>query len=258
MTIARIALMSLFLGLPVVMRLSAQVPSPSTRTSIHIVSEPSGAHVFIHDTLAGVTPFDYPIAGTDSIVSYFPSRAAWNGQCVVLRGPFVSAEDGVVVVRFQSFITVNSIPPGALVRCRDSVFGVTPLVSSVLRVGDRIEVRKTGYHDETVEIRSDTSVTLVFLHQEAGLDGFRDLSVHESSHKSPSAIVWVASGIGLAAGVAAVVLKQHADGIYDEYTRTGDPSLRDKTHRYDIRAGISLGVMQASLAYLVYLLFTEK
>jgi hypothetical protein len=73
----------------------------------------------------------------------------------------------------------------------------------------------------------------------------------------PSASVLIPAGLGLAAGVAAVVFKQHADGLYDDYLRSGDESLLSQTKKYDIYAGVSLALLQVGLGYLIYRLFDE-
>lgn len=73
----------------------------------------------------------------------------------------------------------------------------------------------------------------------------------------PPASVLIPAGLGLAAGVAAVMFKQHADGLYDDYLRSGDESLLSQTKKYDIYAGVSLALLQVGLGYFIYRLFDK-
>lgn len=80
---------------------------------------------------------------------------------------------------------------------------------------------------------------------------------YRGGFRLPPADILLPAGLGLAAGIAAVMLKQHADGLYDDYLRTGDASLLSQTEKYDIYAGVSLLLLQAGLGYFVYRLFDE-
>ena len=73
----------------------------------------------------------------------------------------------------------------------------------------------------------------------------------------PRADVLFPATIALGAGVAAVMLKQHADGLYADYLRTGDESLLSQTKKYDIYAGVSLALLQVGLGYFMYRLLAE-
>lgn len=73
----------------------------------------------------------------------------------------------------------------------------------------------------------------------------------------PPAAVLIPAGLGLAAGVAAVMFKQRADGLYDDYLRSGDEFLLSQTKKYDIYAGVSLALLQVGLGYFIYRLFDE-
>ncbi len=81
--------------------------------------------------------------------------------------------------------------------------------------------------------------------------------IEDNSFQLPAADVLLPAGLGLAAGVAAVILKQRADALYDDYVRTGDESLLSQTKKYDIYAGVSLALLQFGLGYFIYRLFDE-
>ena len=78
-----------------------------------------------------------------------------------------------------------------------------------------------------------------------------------SAFRLPGADILLPAGLGLAAGIAAVMLKQYADGLYDDYLRSGDASLLSQAEKYDIYAGVSLLLLQAGLGYFVFRLFDE-
>lgn len=58
-------------------------------------------------------------------------------------------------------------------------------------------------------------------------------------------------GIVVFGGVAAY-FKLEADDYFVEYERTGSSSALDKTDTYDLVSGISFGMMQLNVGYLIY------
>lgn len=163
---------------------------------VELTSEPSGAEIFVGDSLTGKTPMRVPRALLDSISVWYPARAAWNAQVLRPEKEGPHAGEGVRFLRFDA---------------RELFIG-TPVGSAVTM-------------DQTVRL--------------------------------PDSDVLLPAGLGLAAGVAAVILKQRADALYDDYLRTGDDSLLSQTKKYDIYAGVSLALLQFGLGYFIYRLFDE-
>lgn len=64
-------------------------------------------------------------------------------------------------------------------------------------------------------------------------------------------------GIVVLGGVSAY-FKLKADDYYDDYRRTGDESLLDKTDAYDTISGISFGLLQVNFGFLIYKFLVEE
>ena len=163
-------------------------------------------------------------------------------------------------------VELASEPSGAEVYAGDSLLGHTPMrLRRVLLDSVRVCFPSKGAWDAQV-LRPDTAAPpadmgVVLLRFDARRM-FEAVSAGRANVlgddlQLPSASVLVPAALGLAAGVAAVVLKQHADGLYDDYLRSGDESLLSQTKKYDIYAGVSLALLQVGLGYFIYRLFDE-
>jgi hypothetical protein len=170
-----------------------EAPAPGM---VELDSEPRHAEVFSGDSLLGRTPLRLSRTLLGGLTVWYPSRDAWNAQALRPDTTAVSAELGVLLLRFSVRELFGAMPAGRA-RSLDEGWSI-PL---------------TG--------------------------------------------VMLPAGLSLAAGVAAVMLKQHADGLYDDYLLTGDESLLSQTKKYDIYAGVSLALLQVGLGYFIYRLFDE-
>jgi hypothetical protein len=149
---------------------------------------------------------------------------------------------------------VTSTPSGAAVFAGDSLLGYTPLDVDPAAVPPVLHLRSPGWRDSAAVLSvADERGAHVLLARAEG-PVLPDVLIDPSAARLPSASILVAGSVTLAAGVAAVVLRQQADRHYDEYLRSGDRALLDKTRRGDLWSGVCLAVMEASAGYLVYLL----
>lgn len=63
-------------------------------------------------------------------------------------------------------------------------------------------------------------------------------------------LVMVGSAVAL--GASAAYFKLESDNYYEKYEETNDKQYLDKTDRYDIYSGVSLGVLQVNFGFLIY------
>jgi hypothetical protein len=87
----------------------AQDALPRVSDRITVVSEPSGAEVWSRDSLLGTTPIALPLAFTDTLTLFYPTRDAWPLQRVQLAPPFLNAREGVALARFPRSLVL--LPP---------------------------------------------------------------------------------------------------------------------------------------------------
>ena len=233
----------------------AQDIDPPLTGMIEVASEPPGAEVFLGDSLIGRTPLRIAVKHADSVLLYHPSRTAWDAQCRALPADPLRADQGVVLVRFDARVQLRTLPHGARVFRGDSLLGTTPLF--VDRDDGTLRIEALGYTGSDWDpSKSDRREVLVTLD---ALDPPADSRVQFRSTglQLPPAEVLLPAGIGLAAGIAAVIFKQKADGLYDDYLVSGDDTLLSQTKKYDIYAGISLALLQVGLGYVIYRILDE-
>jgi hypothetical protein len=82
--------------------------------------------------------------------------------------------------------------------------------------------------------------------------------LNESGPSSKTSLrFYLAGGATILSGVAAAYFKIKADDRNALYELTGDPALRDETHRLDTAAGISLLATEIGFALLTYYLLSD-
>lgn len=163
-------------------------------------------------------------------------------------------------------VELASEPAGAEVFAGDSLLGRTPIRIRRAALPD-IAVWFPGrdawnaqvLRPDTAAPSADMGVTLLRFSPRSLMTTMPagTATEYRGGFRLPPTDILLPAGIALAAGVAAVMLKQRADGLYDDYLRTGDTSLLSQTEKYDIYAGVSLLLLQAGLGYFVYRLFDE-
>ena len=163
-------------------------------------------------------------------------------------------------------VELASEPAGAEVFAGDSLLGRTPLrlrremLSRVTAWFPSREAWNTqALRPDTAGPPADMGVLLLRFSPRALMvpESAGHADEYRGALRLPPADIVVPAVLTLAAGVAAVLFKQHADGLYDDYLLGGEESLLSQTEKYDIYAGVSLALLQAGLGYFIYRLFDE-
>lgn len=232
---------------------------PKEPAAIHLVSDPEGAAVYWKDSLLGKTPIDLPFDREwGGVRLIYPDPGVWGAvekQVEIGSTPRVA---GIRRVVLPKRILLRSIPFGAEVLSGDSLLGTTPLRCTLEADSLPLLVRKGRYRSSRVTLNrtagGEALVTLDPLLPDMGPGlVFQD----KSPLPEPQFRVIAAGATGLAAGIASIALKRHADDLYDQYRTNGLQETLDRTRRYDIYAGIGYLLLQASLGYLIYLLLFD-
>lgn len=185
--------------------------------------------------------------------------------------PHAQARAQDALPRVSDHISVVSEPSGAEVWTRDSLLGTTPLALPVafadtLRVWypsrDAWRAQRAllappfiPAREGVVMARFPRAIDLLASAPDAIPP--RGMLERDAPLSIPRLAITGPAVIGLGAGIAAVVLKQKADRVYDSYLLSADPDLLSRTRRYDLAAGVALAVLEASVGYFVYLLFMQ-
>ncbi len=225
---------------------------------IQIKCHRDNVRVFVDSIFVGITPLQpFNVALGEHRISFIPSdNNIWLNNAIY-KTIMVSTTDSIKVdVTLPSLYYINTEPYGVFVKMNDSIIGKTPLWLKANGEKNLIRLVKDGYSDVIIPLPS------------GGGEIYHKMELLESKVKkiSPYRLVdneknylphYVSVGITVVAGSAAAYFKINADKYYNEYNRTGDRTMLKKMERYDLAAGISLGVCEISLIIVSYLLFSQ-
>jgi hypothetical protein len=156
-------------------------------------------------------------------------------------------------VTFDRHVHLRTLPHGARVFRGDSLLGTTPCDIPI--GAGNLRVESLGYQGVLWDPASSSRQEILLLLDPLDESVPSQMRIHQGTLRLPRPDILIPAGVGLAAGVAAVILKQKADGYYDDYLISGDDSFLSQTKKYDIYAGISLALLQLGLGYIIYRLF---
>ncbi|MGH2575989.1 MAG: PEGA domain-containing protein [Ignavibacteria bacterium] len=163
---------------------------------------------------------------------------------------------------------INSVPQNAAVYINDSLAGHTPLrfitkLNQGLKAGRLIKTKLEGYKDYIYTVQSSDSI----INKTFFLSPLRRLKQREElvaenkgsffKKKRKVIPIVIVSGITAGSAIMSYYFKTLANDKYSEYLNTGDPALLDKTKKYDLYSGISLGVFQIGIVSVIYFLFVD-
>ncbi len=180
----------------------------------------------------------------------------WNAQA--MDTSILLAADAVCVITIpeKHTYTFLSEPSGALVSVQDKALGVTPLRVTIDRVLS-LPLALSLSHFEKITLEPPLApVSRVRFYP----DG---TSQTDRMFESPASIRnygnWIYGSIaaGILSATVSALAKSKADSYDDRYRATGNPSLQDRSHTFDLIAGSALLITEISFGALSYLLVTQ-
>jgi hypothetical protein len=246
----------------------AQETDSTGHAVISVEARQLGLPVLIDGREVGFTPLRYfsLLPGKHEIAVKQSRPESWLDSDWVETVTLQVGDTLNLVARFLKGYSLNSTPFGAEVYS-DGIFqGTTPLVLH-LPEGQvaHVEIRRAGYQSAELEIgkviegdKEGLRLVAVILKEEktyaAVREGEQSRWLFRVSRNRR--IAWVAAGLSLASGVAAILLKQKADDLYEQYLTASVPTemerLYDRTADYDRYSGIATAVFEASFAVSFY------
>jgi len=231
---------------------SAGVGSDSGAAFVRITGEPGTLRVYSDTAFLGTTPFEsgplppgifrFRVFGADPS-DWFPPQLADS----IRLEPGATTERHVVLPRV---VNVTSEPPGAEVRLGDLPLGTTPLYASLPRGAVALALTLPGYDDLQLLVPGDLNRYHAVMRAADPAATLPEGALRGEVEKSATPVI-VAISVAAVSGVASAYLKTRADTYYEDYRLTRDGATLDRVRRFDLLAGISLGVTQLSLGYLV-------
>ena len=216
----------------------------------------TGFIVKVDGVVVGKTPIiDLRLLrGEHSLEIIYGQTAAWqrstsNQIIYITTGDTLRLD----IPRLKTYF-IQSTPFGAAVYLDDQKIGETPLYVELPTAGGcMLRFEKKGYLTTHIKCDSGTDASIqvnLRENKEFELLDQRDRVTFDLGRASNRKKSIILVGVGIATGVAAVMLKRRADSYYDQYLRAPTPSrqnaLFDKTANYDTYSSVAFGVFQVS------------
>ncbi len=135
--------------------------APPTR--IDVTSQPDGAQVFVDGQLRGIAPLQlFDVApGRHLLHVQAPGHVSADEFIVLNEGDFL--QKNFALAHEKALLLLRTNPAGAEVRYNGSSLGTTPLLASMLNVGENyaLDLVLTGYRNKRIEVRLDTRAPVV-------------------------------------------------------------------------------------------------
>jgi hypothetical protein len=232
--------------------------------TLRIISEPSGADVYIDTLYVGKTPLhSIPLPdGFHRVRLYYPSVMAWNAITREDSVTLVSRRETEKFVELGTVATIQSVPSGGTVNYHGTDLGLTPLyLSSLTRLSGDLLIQKEGFEPQRVALGEREGKALIaVLHPKQRSIGLPsdEVSLYDQQAVSPQSWpFYVAGSTMIVSGVLSAYLKDQANREFDRHLQSGDPAALSATRRLDRAAAISLAVSQVSFLVLSYLLLSD-
>ena len=169
---------------------------------------------------------------------------------------FSQSEDSLTI----KYNYISSIPQNAEVYLEDTLAGFTPYRFSPELNPSSLKLKLTGYNESVFIPDSYPFNKTIVLIPVSGKRLSPLVEENKSTEfKTKRKIVPVVLFSALTAGavISSYYFKKIANDNYDEYVLNHNQSSLDKTKKYDLISGISIGFFQAGLAGLLYYLFIK-
>lgn len=238
-------------------------PHADTLSTVSILTDPSGADVFVDSVYVGKSPLQQIAiqTGSHQIRAFYPSMFAWNA--VLTRDSLAVSEGEHLEKRLVvgAVMRVQSDPPNGSVVYDGSPLGATPLyLRSSAPLSGSLTIQKDGYDSLRVPlIENIDGLMRVQLRPRAGrVEPSSPNGLLGLGEKAKDRWIAYASGASMiVSGVASAYIKGRANREFDNYLLTKDPASLSRTRRFDRGAAACLVLSQISFAILSYVLLSE-
>ena len=165
----------------------------------------------------------------------------WDAKVFVNTINLQNCRDTSLSFKFLSDILLNSNPGNAAVFSNDSLLGYTPL-SIPLGLKSMV-LKKSGYESKQINYSALNPLKPV----ELNFTG-----EYEDGTFFNKTLFKILLGSMIALGATTAYFKLQADNYFDDYQFSGDQSLLDKTHKYDLISGVTFVALQINFGLIVY------
>ncbi|HMQ70297.1 MAG TPA: PEGA domain-containing protein [Ignavibacteria bacterium] len=189
------------------------------------------------------------------------SLKEWSNYIIRIEADI--KKDTTINVEFDYFYFINTIPFNVKVFNNDSLLGETPLrFYREKKLEGFLNFVKRDYKDKVFDLRNydfKTGLSIELLPK--GTETVNDIVYQDRSTqfktKRPLPPIFGTALLAVGSGIFAINYKQSANNEYDRYLRTGNTTFLDNANSDDTVFTVSIILMQAALAGLIYFLFFD-
>lgn len=234
----------------------------STTFKLSVYSNFSGSIVKIDTTIIGYTPLvNYELVKGEYELDILKSTNVkdWDEETKSITIDLTS--DTSININFRYYYYIDTDPDNAEILNNNIFLGLSPLrYLSETNLTGKFLLRKNGFFNEEISITNGKYDYFTKLKKtDGGVNVSEVMRDRQTQFKSPRNLPMISlfSAAILGTGYAAYRTKTVSNQYYDDYVNTNDLSLLDKSNKEDVYFYISIGLMQAALAGLVYFLFIK-
>lgn len=216
--------------------------SQDCKSNLTVNSDIENVDVFIDDSLSGSGKnVIVDVAEGMHQIEVKENNYRWDSKSFNERVNIEFCNDTILNFYFLSDVLLNSQPGNASVFSGDSLIGYTPLH---IPMGlQNITLKKNGYESKHINYSDFDALKPV----EMNFTG-----EYEDGTFFNKTLFKILLGSMLALGAATAYFKLEADKYFDDYQFSGDHSLLDKTHQYDLISGVSFVALQINFGLIIY------
>ncbi len=237
----------------------------STYYKLSVTSDPESGQVYIDTVLTGLTPLtDHVIKKGSYKIKIINPKSPQDWQNDNQTFDINIDKDTSVNVKFSYFYFIRSNPYSAKVFKDDTLLGETPLrFFREKELTGGLIIRKKNYKDfrfdlSSYNFRTGADITLIPKGLETVNDiVYKDRVTQFKTQRSLFPILGTAA-VSIASCIMAFNYKNIANDEYDKYLLRGNSQNLEESQNNDTYFAVSLVVMQAAVAGLIYFLFFDK
>ncbi len=239
---------NIFIHIAVLMFIfSTNAYSQDCNTLLSINTSESNSLIYIDDVFIGKGNEDVKIELGKHILKVKESLTKWNAE--VITDTIDISECGkkyIFKYDFYENVLVDTRPQNAEIIYKDSIIGFTPGYVEVKSLNDiKFKIGSTVFQADYELLRKNKIQQLNF-EQVTGKTSFTNSDLFK-----------VLIGSAVVFGGAAAYFKIQADKKYDDYLISKDKSALNEIDKLDLYSGISLGLLQINIGYLIYRFLTD-
>ena len=209
--------------------------------TVTIRTNSESSMIFINEEFAGNEKVTKDLFVGKNEIAIYERKRGWDSRVIVdTIDVKLNGMKNFFEYDIEQRILFDTTPQNAKILKNGILIGHTPFLLEYSL--NEVEISKIGY-----ETKNNFLVSDYYQPIELNFQGS-----YEMEEFSESVYFKILIGTAIALGATTAYLKIQADQKFDKYNETKDRKILDDVDRYDLYSGISLGMLQINIGYLIY------